>query len=113
MEVPDQGRVRQECPDPFNFLPVDGLGVKPKVHGDRLPPLIEAVGFFPSNFAGFSIFNLEVLGRGSACGAGNCAATIPAPTNQAISSGVSMVAGRSRVGSSAPGGALPIGRYCS
>jgi len=71
------------------------------------------VGFFLSNFAGFSIFNLEVLTWGSVGHAGTCAAAIPAPANRAISSGVSMVASRSQVGSSVLGGGLPIGRFRS
>jgi len=36
---------------------------------------------------------------------------IPAPTNLAISSGVSMVATCARVGSLVPGGGLPVGRF--
>jgi len=67
---------------------------------------LKTVGFFLSNFAGFSIFSLEVLTCGSAGHAGIRAAAIPAPTNRAISSGVSMVASRSWVGSSVFSGGL-------
>ena len=42
-----------------------------------------------------------------------CAAAIPAPTSWAISPGVSMVASRFWVGSLAPGGGLPVGRFRS
>jgi len=44
MKVPDQRRVCQKCPNPGDFLPVDGLGVKSEVHGDRFPPLVEGGG---------------------------------------------------------------------
>ena len=42
-----------------------------------------------------------------------CAATIPAATSWAIFPGVSMVASQSWVGSLAPGGGLPVGRFRS
>ena len=42
-----------------------------------------------------------------------CAAAIPAPTSWAISPGVSMVTSRSWVGSLAPGGGLPVGKFRS
>jgi len=69
---------------------------------------------FRSNFAGFSIFKLEVRIRTSSTGRpGACAAAILAPTNLAISSGVSIVASCAPVGSLAPGGDLPVGRFCT
>ena len=68
---------------------------------------------FPSNFSGFSIFNLEVSILGPFTGGSACpAAPIPAPTSLAISSGVNMVASCVLMGSAVPGGCLPVGRFC-
>jgi len=75
---------------------------------------LKVVMLFPSNFGGFSIFNLKVRIRTSLAGRpGACVATIPAPTNLTISSGVSIVASCAPVGSLAPGGGLPVGRFCT
>jgi len=75
---------------------------------------LKAVGLLPSNFAGFSIFNLDVRIWASLTGCPvACAAAIPAPTSWAISPGVSMVASWSWVGSLAPGGGLTVGRFRS
>ena len=113
VELPDQGRVRQESSNPGNFLPITGLEVNPRYMVTDSHHWLKTVGFFPSNFAGFSIFSLVVLTCSSVGHAGRRAAAIPAPTNRAISSSVSMVASRSWVGSSVLGGGLPIGRFRS
>jgi len=75
---------------------------------------LKVVILFPSNFVGFSIFNLEVrIHTSSASLHGACTAAIPTPTNLAISSGMSIVASCAPVGSLAPGGDLPVGRFCT
>jgi len=69
---------------------------------------------FLSNIAGFSIFNLEVRIHTLSAGCPRaCAATIPAPTNLAITSGVSIVASCAPIGSLALGGGLSVGRFCT
>jgi len=71
---------------------------------------LKAVGLLPSNFAEFSIINLDVRTGASLAGCpAACAAAIPAPTCWAISPGVSMVASWSSVGFLVPGGGLPLG----
>jgi len=76
--------------------------------------LLKAVGLFLSNFAGFSIFNLDVCIWASLAGCPTaCTAAIPAPTSWAISPGVSIVASWSWIGSLVPGGGLPVGRFLS
>lgn len=75
---------------------------------------LTAVMLLPSNFAGFSIFSLEVRICASSTGRpGACAAVIPAPTYLAISSGVSIVASCAPISSLAPCGGLSIGRFCT
>jgi len=72
------------------------------------------VEFFPSNFSGFSNFNLEVVILASFTGCFRVyAAVIPAPTNLAVSAGVSMVANCPSIGSFVSGGGFPVGRFCS
>jgi len=75
---------------------------------------LKVVEFFPSNFAGFSIFNLEVVILASFAGCFRVhAAVIPAPTSLAVSAGVSMVANCPSVGRFVSGGGFPVGRFRS
>jgi len=75
---------------------------------------LKVVELFPLNFSGFFFFSLEVWIRALFAGPSEPrAAVILAPTNLAISSGMSMVASCAPIGSLVSGGGLPAGRFCT